>query len=233
VGRLSFADVHRFHLADVTLPEGSPLAGDTCPVFGFLITHPEGAIVFDTGVGEGSAPIETLYRPVRRPLAGHLTKMGISPSSVAFVVNSHLHFDHCGGNPLFPGTPILAQRAEYGAAGSAAYAVHEWVDFPGAAFDLVDGEREVVLGVEIVPTPGHTPGHQSLVVETGEGRVVLAGQAAYTAGEYADPERGHPLGLDSAWDRERYVESLRRLRELRPRLVYFSHDPAVWDERGR
>ncbi len=79
-----------------------------------------------------------------------------------------------------------------------------------------------------MPTPGHTHGHQSILLETREGRVIIAGQAAYTAAEYARPEEGHVRGLEEAWDREKYLESLRRLRELAPRRVYFSHDPTVW-----
>lgn len=231
MAELSQADVHRLHLADVTLPEGSPLAAQVCPVYGFVITHPEGVIVFDTGVGERHSAIEALYRPVRMPLARHLNEMGIPAANVAFVVNSHLHFDHCGGNRLFPGTPILVQRAEREAASEAAYTVPEWVEFTGASFEILDGEREVLPGAQIIPTPGHTPGHQSLLLETREGAVIIAGQAAYTAEEYANPEQGHPNGLDGAWDREKYVESLYRLHDFEPRRVYFSHDLAVWDAR--
>jgi glyoxylase-like metal-dependent hydrolase (beta-lactamase superfamily II) len=87
----------------------------------------------------------------------------------------------------------------------------------------------VLPGLAIVPTPVHTPGHQSVILETREGRVIIAGQAAYTVDEYANPERGHVRGLDEARDRESYLESLRRLRELGPRRVHFSHDPTAWE----
>lgn len=112
----------------------------------------------------------------------------------------------------------------------------DWVDFPGATFELLDGEAEMLPNVSLVPTPGHTPGHQSVVVETEKGRVILPGQAAYTADEFARPEEGHVWGRDAAWDRDRYLASLRRLHALNPRRVYFSHDAAVWEPgtaRGR
>ena len=145
------------------------------------------------------------------------------------IINTHLHFDHCGDNRLFPGTPILVQRAEYEAAQEPAYTAPDWVTFPGACFQLLDGETEVIPDLTIVPTPGHTPGHQSVVLNTNEGLMTIAGQAAYTADEFARPEDPHPRGLDSAWDRERYLESLQRLRSLHPRRVYFSHDPSIWE----
>ena len=226
---LSFADIKPLHLADVTLPRGTPLEGQVWPVYGFVVTHPGGIVVIDTGVGSDQPGIEALYRPVRWPLADGLPELGIAPADVALVINTHLHFDHCGDNQLFPGRPIFAQRAEYDAAQEPRYTIPAWVDFAGATIELLDGEREVLPGLTIVPTPGHTPGHQSVLLETEDGRVIIAGQAAYTASEYASLMEAHPRGLDAAWDREKYLESLQRLRELTPQRVYFSHDATIWD----
>lgn len=226
---LSLADVKRLHLADLTLPKGTPLEGETCSVDGFVVKHPDAVAIIDTGVGGGHPGIGALYRPLRRPLVETLTELGIALTDVALVINSHLHFDHCGENRLFPGTPIYAQRAEYEAAREPMYTIPDWVDFPGAKFELLDGEAEVLPGMTIVPTPGHTPGHQSVLLETIEGRVIIAGQAAYTADEFAQPAEAHVRGLQEAWDRQKYLESLRRLRDLAPRWVYFSHDPTVWE----
>jgi N-acyl homoserine lactone hydrolase len=75
----------------------------------------------------------------------------------------------------------VVQRAEYEAAQESGYTVPDWVDFPRARFHLLDGEAEVLPGLTVVPTLGHTPGHQSVMLETGEGPVLIAGQAAYTA----------------------------------------------------
>ncbi len=66
---LSITDVKRLHLADVTLPKGTALEGEGCSVYVFVVTHPEGIVVIDTGVGSDQPGIEALYRPVRRPLA--------------------------------------------------------------------------------------------------------------------------------------------------------------------
>jgi glyoxylase-like metal-dependent hydrolase (beta-lactamase superfamily II) len=222
-------EIERLHVADVTLPENHPLAGRPCVVDAFLIRHPEGPVLVDTGVGLGHPVIERLYRPVARSLVDALATVQLGPSDIAVVINSHLHFDHCGQNPLFSGMPIVVQAQEYEAAHEPLYTVPEWVDFPGARLELVDGEREVLSGLWVIPTPGHTPGHQSVLIKAEEGSVVLAGQAAYTVQEFSRPEEGHVAGLEAAWSRDEYLASIFRLRALSPRRVYLSHDPAVWE----
>jgi L-ascorbate metabolism protein UlaG (beta-lactamase superfamily) len=98
----------------------------------------------------------------------------------ALVVNTHLHFDHCGGNRLFPGVPIHVQRRELADARTEDnYTVREWVDFPGATYVEHDGDAEILPGVSLLPAPGHTSGHQIVVVETDEGPVVLGGDVGH------------------------------------------------------
>ena len=91
--------------------------------------------------------IEKLYRPRRVPLDEVLVSRGAELGDVVAVVNSHLHFDHCGGNRLFPGVPIHVQRAEYEATRTPHYTVREWVDFPGACYELHDGAAEILQGI--------------------------------------------------------------------------------------
>ena len=102
--------------------------------------------------------------------------------AVACVVNTHLHFDHCGGNLRFPGLPIFVQRAEYEAVAAPDYVV-DWVHFPGARYELVEGDAELRPGISVLSTPGHSPGHQAVVVATDEGPVVLAGDVTYSREE--------------------------------------------------
>jgi len=105
-------------------------------------------------------------------------------SRVTVVVNTHLHFDHCGGNRLFPGVPIHVQRQELADARTQeGYTIREWVDFPGATYVEHDGEAEILPGVRLVPAPGHSAGHQIVVVETDEGPVVLGGDVGYSFAE--------------------------------------------------
>ncbi|MGH2498613.1 MAG: N-acyl homoserine lactonase family protein [Candidatus Limnocylindria bacterium] len=219
---LALADIVPLRLAEVTYPPGHPLAGAGGVVLAFAIRHPRGALLVDTGIGEGEPEVDRAYRPRRRPLADALGEHGLRISDIVAVVNTHLHFDHCGQNAAFAGRPIHVQRSERAAAREPGHTVREWVDVAGAAYALLDGDAQIADGVSALATPGHTPGHQSLVIETAEGVVVLAGQAIFSAAEFAG--RASPQASD-----DRSVASAERLRAIRPRRVHFSHDEAVWE----
>lgn len=212
-------------LTEVSLPAGHPRAGEHCPVFGFIVWHSEGPVLVDTGVGREHDAIERVFRPRHNPIEDELAHRGIEPDEVAMVINSHLHFDHCGNNRLFAGVPMVVQRTEYDLVHQPRYTIPEWVDFPDAQWELVSGEVEVLSGVRVLPTSGHTPGHQSVVVEA-EGTVsVIAGQALYDASEFETEESAEPLSQEEA---EASSNSARAIKSLRPISVYFSHDPVVW-----
>jgi len=165
------------------------------------------------------------------------------------VVNGHLHFDNIGGKGLFPGVPIFVQQTEWDVAhaGGATYRadrvdfdVLDWIDFPGANYRRVDGEHEVVSGIRLFPTPGHTPGHQAVLIETDQGLAVVAGQLPYDHVEWEwirtehsmlHGATGDPLQNVVVGDPETYLASAIRLVELDPRHVHFTHDPIAWRQR--
>lgn len=89
-----------------------------------------------------------------------LAAAGASVAEVTLVVNCHLHFDHCNGNPTLTGRPVVAQRIELELARSVDFTLPELVDAPGLHYLEVHGEAEALPGVTVVPTPGHTAGHQ-------------------------------------------------------------------------
>ena len=161
---------------DIGIHLGSTVVvdGATWPGLVHTIDHPDGLVLVDTGMIDTRPEVEDL-QPTPHPLAPELV------SRVAVVVNTHLHFDHCGGNRLFPGMPIHVQRRELADARTLDdYTIREWVDFPGAMYAEHDGEAEILPGVRLVPAPGHTEGHQIVVVETDEGLVVLGGDVGYS-----------------------------------------------------
>ena len=205
-------DVIPLHLADVTYPASHPLAGKDGPVLAFAIRHPEGLVLVDTGIGEGNAWIEENYRPRVRDVREALVGAKLDPDGVRAIVNSHLHFDHCGQNRAFPGVPIHVQRTELDLARRGDHTIVEWVDFVGARYEPVDGGREIVEGVSVLATPGHTPGHQSVTVRAGDGLVLIVGQAAQDARSFATGEAD---------------ASVQRLRALNADRIHFSHDRAV------
>ena len=226
------ADVRRLDLGYFLRPgeEYGGTAPRAEPVFGYLVRRDEGLLLFDTGIGDAGADTDAHYRPHRRALPSALAAAGVDLAAISVVVNCHLHFDHCGGNPLFPDTPIFTQAGELAAARAGQYTVDELVDFSGVRYEELDGEYEVWPGVWIIPTPGHTDGHQSLVIIRADGTVVLAGQAHDFASEFAGDELARravaggvapPLPEFRPW--------LARLLEFDPRRVVFAHDAAVWE----
>lgn len=199
------------------------------PVLAYLVRHERGLILFDTGIGEADPETEAHYRPHRRALQDALASAGVTPADIALVVNCHLHFDHCGGNPLLADTPILVQDTELAAARGAGYTVGALIDFPGARYRELSGEAEVWPGVWIIPTPGHTAGHQSLVVRRPDGTVVLAGQAHDLASHFASAHLAREAAHRSiAPPLPPYPHWLDRLTAFDPRRVFFAHDASVW-----
>jgi glyoxylase-like metal-dependent hydrolase (beta-lactamase superfamily II) len=182
-------------------------------------------VLVDTGVGAGNDDIETLFAPVHHGIDSALSRAGVPRSEVRMVINSHLHFDHCGNNRLFPGVPLVVQSAEYEQARQPGYSISEWVEFPGAVWKPVDGEADVLPGIRVIPTPGHTRGHQSVLVNHSDGVEVIAAQAVYDRDEFEAEASVEPL---SAAESEATSASARRLKAARPIRVFFSHDPRVW-----
>jgi glyoxylase-like metal-dependent hydrolase (beta-lactamase superfamily II) len=219
------------HLADVSFPDGHPLAGRTGRVLGFAVRHDDGVLLFDTGVGTGDAEVEQYYRPRVTLLDDALRVHDIAAGDVTAIANSHLHFDHCGANTRFPGLTAYVQGAELEAARGPDYTVPGWVGFDALRFVELEGdtETEIAPGVVALPTPGHTPGHQSLVVATAAGPVVLAGQAVYSAAEWKGSTDPADSGVPGAPDVLAYSESVHRLRRIDPIRVHFAHDLVAWD----
>ena len=214
-------EIVRLHLADI---EGF----NDIPVHGFVIKHPRaGAILVDTGVGWGDEDLIREWKVVNRHAAAALEEHDLSPADVRVVINSHLHFDHCGQNAVFKHAPFYVQRSELDRARKSGEAIG-WFDFAGARFELLDGDTEIAEGVRVVATPGHTEGRQSVFVDTAEGGAVMIGDAAYTADIYAKADKADL----SKWpgqhaDREQWTSSLKRVRAMHPHAVHFCHDTRV------
>ena len=150
------------YLAAELLVDGARL-----PVFVWTIDHPAGRVLVDTGMIDTRPAIDDMS-PTPHPEN--------IPRDVSGVINTHLHFDHCGGNRLFPGVPIHVQARELADARSLdGYTIREWVDFDGVTYVEHEGEVELLPGIRLLPAPGHTDGHQVVVVETDAGTNVLGG----------------------------------------------------------
>ncbi len=183
--------------------------GARMPVYVHVVDHPEARVLVDTGMTQlhpAVADMDPRLTPLSR-------QAGFDVASIDIVVNTHLHFDHCGGNHLFPGKPIYVQRLELDdALNEDDYTIREWVDAPGVRYVPVDGALELLPGLRLVPTPGHTRGSQVVVVETGGQPVVVCGDTAVFSAELDEPR----------------TEGQRLVRALDPAAVWLSHEHEPW-----
>jgi N-acyl homoserine lactone hydrolase len=189
-------EVESVHFCDVTVE------GERWPVFGWTIATREGTVLVDTGMVDSTPELDAEWGPVLHDW---------NVTGVVAVINTHLHFDHCGGNRRYAGTPTYVQRAELAAAVAPDY-LEEWVRFPGESYVELDGDTELFEGVSVLSTPGHSAGHQSVVVRTAKGMVVLGGDVTYSMRELIDGAS----------------ESIRRIHHLRPQRVYLAHHERPW-----
>ncbi len=191
------------HVADLLVAENVVM-----PVYVHLIDHPAGRVLVDTGMTE-LHPLVADMGPRLSPLR----EGKVDLDSIDIVVNTHLHFDHCGGNRLFAGKPVYVQRRELDDARTRDdYTIREWVDAPGVRYVAVDGELELMPGIRLLPAPGHTPGSQVVVVDSGGRPVVIVGDTAVSFEDLDSPQ----------------TDGQRLVRALDPELVWLAHAHEPW-----
>ena len=192
-----------------------------------LIVSEGERILVDTGIGPLPAKHARFHKVIRKPGEGieaQLKALGLKPEDIDVVVNTHLHFDHCGNNALFKNAKFYVQADEL----RYAYAPDKFMKnaYIRSFFDLevdyvlIRGRYKLTEHVWLLPTPGHTPGHQSVVVELPDGRrVVYCGDAA-TLRECI--ERRNIPGV--LWRADVALRSIDRLRSIRNAIYIYAHD---------
>jgi glyoxylase-like metal-dependent hydrolase (beta-lactamase superfamily II) len=214
-----------------------------------LIEHDSGLVLIDTGAGNKENEkfhdiygVENEGENGATQLEDGLRDLRVQPSDISLVINSHLHFDHAGGNtaltgdgkivPTFPNARYVAQAGEYEYAThtnertAASYFPHNFVPIQEAGkFDLVTGEKEIVSGITVVPTPGHVPFHQGIKLESD-------GEIAFYIADLTPTTHHLPLPWIMGYDVEPLVtlETKRRVltRAVDERwLLVFEHDAKV------
>ena len=194
------------------------------PVHGFVILHEElGAVLVDTGCG---GPDELLreYRVVNRTVADALAVHDLSPVDVTMVINTHLHFDHCGQNVAFEHAPLLVQRLEHERIYRERDEVTGWIEASGMRFELVEGDIALADDLRLLRTPGHTSGHQSVIATTDSGTELFIGDAAYTRAVWDHATATSALPPGQAEHLEAWHQTLVGLRSRSPARIHFCHD---------
>lgn len=214
-----------------------------------LIEHERGLVLIDNGAGnKENAKFHDIYGVEnagpdgRTRLEAALGALGHAPGDVALMIDTHLHFDHAGGNtwrdaegvvrPTFPNARYLLQRGEFEWAThtnertAASYFPHNFLPVHEAGlFDFVEGECEVWPGITLVPTPGHVPHHQGVLLSSG-------GEQAFFAADLIPTAAHVPLPWIMGYDVEplRTLESKRRIltrAAAEDWLIVFEHDAHV------
>jgi glyoxylase-like metal-dependent hydrolase (beta-lactamase superfamily II) len=181
-----------------------------------LVRTGKHTVLIETGIGPKLDERMLRIYSHQPKLMESLAAAGVAPDDIDVVINTHLHFDHCGGNHLFAGRPIYVQRRELDDALSEdGYTIREWVEAPGVRYEPVDGELELLPGLRLIPAPGHTRGLQVVVVETGGRPVVVGGDVAVRFSELDEPR----------------TEGQLRVRALEPELVWLAHEHEPWRPR--
>ena len=210
-----------------------------------LVEHDDGLVLIDTGIGnKENAKFTDIYGVEnagangRTKLEDALGELGHSPDDVRWVINTHLHFDHAGGDNradgagkiglAFPKARYVVQQGELNFAQhtnertAGSYLAH---NFAGVPFHLIDGEQEILPGVRGIPTPGHVPYHQSILIESGGERACFVADLVPTSAHL-------PLPWIMGYDLEPLVTLETRKRiyqraEAEGWLLVFEHDPAI------
>lgn len=212
------------------------------PVMCFLIRHPQGNVLFDTGCHPSVAVdaharwhgLERSFKPRFAPgedVVGDLRRIGLEPEDVDLVVNSHLHMDHCGANEFFTKATVAVHEKELATAKDPksegqGYFREDW-DHP-MKFDVLTDERDVFGDgkVVLIPAPGHTPGTTVALVRLGEaGEMLLTSDAVIVR---ANLERD--IVPRNTWDPETLLGSFAKIRKIQSggATVVFGHDPEQW-----
>ena len=219
------------------------------PVPWYFIMHPKGNVIIDGGIAVECAKdpvgywgaITQVSWPVMKEEEGcvnALKSIGISPESIRYVLQSHLHLDHTGALGHFPNATHIVQRSEYDYAYtadwfSAAGYIKKDFDKPNLKWYFLKGESHDefdVFGdgtIRIIFTPGHSPGHSSFLVTLPEsGSLLLTVDASYTLDHWN--EKALPGFMTSAVDTVRSVTKLHYMAERYNAQVVTGHDPDAW-----
>jgi N-acyl homoserine lactone hydrolase len=231
----------RVDKAALLLPELEAGVIVETPVYAYLIEAADGRrILVDTGmhpvhIREPHAGFDPWFASVLTPqvgtrdrLAVRLGELGLQPSDISAVINTHLHFDHAGANALFPGVSIHVQREHHAWALGHPSCPSHLFDLPELRYELLDGEGELFDGVELLLTPGHAPAHQSLLVTLASGARVLLCADAILSRENLERD-----SFGSQPDPETARSSAARLVEVAAQhdaLMIFGHDPVQMHE---
>jgi N-acyl homoserine lactone hydrolase len=168
-----------------------------------------------------------------------LKKIGVNIKDINIIILTHLHWDHCQNLHLFKNAKFYVQRKELEFARNPIPIYYNSYDtnnpkltpaFQDVNFELLDGEKEIIPNIEVFPTPGHSPGHQSVLVKTRKGNYVIAGDAVMSYENLKeDLVKNIPFVMIGRYmDVKQCWESFRKIKE-KADLVLPGHEPKIFE----
>jgi N-acyl homoserine lactone hydrolase len=155
---------------------------------------------------------------------GALALLGLTPADIDLVILSHGHIDHVGSLPLFTHAPVVLTARERAEPAPLYFGTARPIPWPKATYHLIDTDTPICQGLTLIPTPGHTPGHLSALVDLPDGRhVILAADAINRASEPAER-------FADAADPQAAQASYTRLLSFAPKdaVLIYGHEPTQW-----
>ena len=225
--------LYLMRVATMTMFRGSFVAPVPC----YLIQTGDGKnILIDSGLPLNIQPPAEMAAQFTiefgKNVIEQLASIGVQPADIDILISTHYDADHAGNNASFPNAKIIAQRQQHEVAsgGHPRFALvrSQW-EQPISHYQLLDGDTELLPGLELIETSGHVPGHQSVLVHLpNTGPVLLAIDAVATQESFAPDRPGSPMDLDASGA----IASTRKLIKLAEKkhasLIIFGHDDPQW-----
>lgn len=211
------------------------------PVFSVLVKTEDTYVLVDTGLntsgiddpfgiwGERARKLKPILEK-EDDVKNRIQELGISPSEISHIITTHMHWDHTGGNKHFKHAEVVVQKAEYRFAFypdkhlSGSYMKNHYDFGEKQKYRLIEGDYQFDSGIDILFTPGHTPGHQSILITRDDGKkFIISGDAIYTK---ENIEKLIPPG--NCWDMPQALLSMQKLISISKQtdaVIIPSHDP--------
>jgi N-acyl homoserine lactone hydrolase len=201
------------------------------PLICWYIEGSNKRILVDTGGGDPSVALPNWF-PYKREkdeaIENNLKRLGLSCEDIDIVITTHLHWDHCAGNGLFPNAKIIVQEEELQSARSPfPIWVHSYIKstVEDINYTVISGDKEIAEGVKVIFTPGHTYGMQGVLVEAKKRRIFIASD---TFGLFKNLDQDPPLISGAYVSVKKYYESLEKIARLSA-FILPGHDFRIFE----
>jgi len=194
------------------------------PVFCFLVKHKRGNVLIDTGFSANFQKTWGKRLKFFKPILETDIVEYLKNTKIDYIINTHLHIDHCENNPFFKDAEIIVQKQEFEE--SCNPMPHQKLDYVDNTdktlkYRLIDGDLDLFDDgkIKIIKTPGHTKGHQSILLNINGKQILIAGDACYSSENLK-----YNLLPGLYWNSDKIMEGYDMIRSLKDTKIIYGHD---------